>query len=472
MLTEILPALGRIVRGWWPALVVLAMRGSADTIGTLALLVDLVVGLGLFVALGTTGVVLRWATLRYRMVGDRLELRSGLLARSQRSIVAARVQNVEIVRGVLHRALGLAALRVETASGEGAEGALGGLRLDEALAIAEALRAGATAAPGVEQRVVVANGPWEVSLFGATSTPWALPLVAAVAVAQEAFVGRGGRDGSDLGGLAARADDVGYGVAAVMVVGVLVGTWLIGIGGAWLAHHGFRLVRADDGSLVVEEGLLTTRRASLPADRVQRVEVVEPVLRRLMGLATVRLESVSTRQGEPGQEHAQVVVPILPAEGVAAVLEEVLPSLPAGLLDGPWSPAHPRAVRRELIRAAVVGIAVAAGGAAIGPIGAAIGAAAAALNTGRVWLDVRSQGYQVTRGFVVVRRGWLERTTTVLSRDRVQTAEWEQGPVLRWVGLGEVTVSVAGSFVTLPLLDADEAWALAMALARRPAPAA
>jgi membrane protein YdbS with pleckstrin-like domain len=153
---------------------------------------------------------------------------------------------------------------------------------------------------------------------------------------------------------------------------------------------------------------------------------------------------------------------------VAAVLEEVLPSLPSGVLDGPWQPAHPRAIRREMIRATLVGVVLVAGGVAVGPIGAAVGGAAAALNAVRIWLDVVSQGYNVTLGFVVVRRGWLERSTTVLSRDRVQTAEWEQGPLLQWAGLGEVTVSVAGSFVTLPLLDADEAWALAMALARRP----
>src|SRR5690606_27886770 len=58
--------------------------------------------------------IVSWATTRYRITPERVELRSGLLRRSELSIPRDRVRTVNVTGKPLHRIFGLATVEVGT----------------------------------------------------------------------------------------------------------------------------------------------------------------------------------------------------------------------------------------------------------------------------------------------------------------------------------------------------------------------
>lgn len=114
-----------------PVAVVLALGGELDR-GVAISLGALFGGRALAVAADA----LRWRTTRYRIGPDRVELRSGLVRRSDRAVPRDRIRTVDVTATPLQRLLGLAVVRVGTGR-RGGDGDGGGLALD-AVATAEA----------------------------------------------------------------------------------------------------------------------------------------------------------------------------------------------------------------------------------------------------------------------------------------------------------------------------------------------
>ena len=75
------------------------------------------------------------------------------------------------------------------------------------------------------------------------------------------------------------------------------------------------------------------------------------------------------------------------------------------------------------------------------------------------WLDWAKQGWLVTDSAIVSRRGFFNRRTYIVSRDKLQSVHLVQGPLMRLHGLNRLVVSVAGSRIALPETgETDTAW--------------
>src|SRR5215211_4531562 len=101
---------------------------------------------------------LEWLRRSYTLEGGALRLEEGVLSRQLRAVPFDRIQQVDLVRKPLHRLLGVATLRVETAGGgSAAEVDLDVVTLAEARALRSSLlRAKAALAP--EQTGATAAG--------------------------------------------------------------------------------------------------------------------------------------------------------------------------------------------------------------------------------------------------------------------------------------------------------------------------
>lgn len=75
--------------------------------------------IGVLVVIGLVVRVLAWQRFRFSFDGEVLRVDEGVLSRNHRALDVARIQQVEVDRSLLARALGLASLRVETAGGSG-----------------------------------------------------------------------------------------------------------------------------------------------------------------------------------------------------------------------------------------------------------------------------------------------------------------------------------------------------------------
>lgn len=459
---NLLPRTWRVARGLWPLFLAMLYGGRSDPTG----MVDLLV-LGLFFVSTVGATIVHWATLRYRVADGRLEVMSGLFDRTARAVDPRRIQNVERVRNVFHRAAGLVEVRIETASGKEVEGTLSALSEAEADALISALEEARRAVGSIEAapedsgELIIDNGLSELFAFGATATRFGAGALVVFGIGMEML---GFLEPNDVESAEAFLSS---GAIVLVGIGVITGTWLIGTGSAMIRHYGFRLVQRGAG-LVATEGLLTQRRVELPLAKVQLVTVREPWLRRLVGFGSVHVETAAARQ-EGGTQAAEAVVPVVSRERIGEIVGRAIPGIGAGW-DVGLRPAHPMALRRGIVGAVVRGAIL--GGGLTAWLGAwgALGFLLVPLGVLAAWLDWRLQGWRIDERVVVARQGWFDRRTAVVPRDKLQSLEVLQGPLRRRWGLGVIVLRVAGSSVRLPDLGWEEALALQHALVNRPAP--
>lgn len=450
---NLLPRAWGFVRGWWPVLLVAfwSNGGGLDTETLADGAFFLLFGLG---AVGNT--VVHFLTLRYRVHRGRLEIRSGLLNRNKRVLSPDKVQNVEMVRNLFHRMSGLVEVRIETASGDEVEGLLSALTVEEASLLVHALssqrrRARDPEAPAAP--VLTSNTTRDLLRYGATST-----RVGGTAVVVAVLMEAAGLTDPEWASRLPLAMGV-VGIAAG-IIALLVGAWLLGIVNAAVRHHGFSL-SLDQDALVAEEGLFTRRRVELPVHKVQLVSVVEPWLRRLFGIGSMIIETAAARAGTGGTQRSLTMVPLVERHDVDRLVAHALPQVDVDLARGTLRPPSPRALTRGLIRAILQGFVVSVAATLWwGPWGALSVVAIPGMAV-LAWLDWKHQGWAITDEVVVSRRGYLNRRTQVVARAKLQSVDVDQGPLQRRYGLGEILLRVAGSSVAMPLLDHDEAFAIA-----------
>lgn len=462
VVVNLLPRTWRVIRSFWPFALALLWRGSADDTQTWASLLDAGILL-LFFSLTVGGTVWHWLTLRYRVVRGRLEIRTGWLNRKVRTIDPARVQNVELVRSLPHRVSGLVEVRIETASGDEVEGLLSALTVEAAetlrsrLETLSALRREDDDTEEADQ-VLLENGPRELFTYAATAGRLGAAAVALGAI----FEGVTWLAPERLGDLPGRAFD---GLGLALAIAVLTGAWMLGLVGTALRHWGFKLTR-HRRSLVVEGGLTTRRRLELPLAKVQVAQTREPLLRRWLGFGSVSIETAAARSGRGGTERRAALVPVVARDRLAELVRVAIPDLDVD----PWSVSlrrpHRRALVREVVRNVVPVVLLALVGAGLVSTWALLLLLLAPITAALAVLDWRHQGWLVTDRVVVARRGWLVRELVVVSRGKLQAASVSQSVLLRRLGLGQVSVRVAGTRVGLPLMAWDEGADVVRSLAR------
>ncbi|HEV8651493.1 MAG TPA: PH domain-containing protein [Actinomycetes bacterium] len=458
--------------------------------------------------------VLQWLRRSYVVEADALRVEQGVFARQLRVVPFDRIQQVDLVRKPLHRLLGVATLRVETAGGASASE----VDLDViALAEAESLRAallraraattgeapgtrpprgtkgeapgstkdqaprsaeggapggaegGAASGAGVPlpgtvgpaevagrplERDLVRLSLGEVALAGITSARAAAVLAVLSPVFQLLDQAPGWvLDRVDPEALAPSSPLV---VAALVPLAVLV--WLgLAAASSIVTHAGFVLARSDD-NLVVRRGLLERREAVVPLVRVQVVRIEESLLRRGLGFASVRIQSAGAA-GRSDDRASRLAVPILRADRVNQVLGELLPgAAPVPLLLAPPPTARRRAIVRRVVPALVAAVAVAV---VLRPWGLlALAAVPLAALAGEA--AYRNLGHARRAGFLTARQGALLRTTTVIPVAKAQSARVHASLFQRRAGLATLYVDVAGGG-TMPKVT-DESGATAEAL--------
>jgi putative membrane protein len=458
---------GTHVRRLWPLALLLAARRQWWLLA-----------LGALVLLAWS--TLEWLRRTYALEGGALRLEEGVLARKLRAVPFDRIQQVDLVRKPLHRLLGVATLRVETAGGgSAAEVDLDVVTLAEARALrASLLRAkaqvadapagpaaagrpgggpagtargmGAEVAAPPAERVLVRLRLGEVMLAGITGSRAAAALVVLgpLSQADDWFPGL-----SDW--LFQRFDPEAVAPTtpaaflAVAVVAVVV--WLgLAAASSVVTDHGFTLARVGD-DLVVRRGLLERREAVLPLGRLQVVRIEESLLRRLLGLASIRIQSAG-RTGGSDQTASRLAIPVLQRTEVNRLLGELLPgAAPMLRLLAPPPAARRRAVTRSLLRTAVLVAAVAlplllltSPGPAALSAGAVLVVAVLALAVVAGLAAYRNLGQAAGNGFLYARVGVAIRVTTVVPVAKAQSGSVRTSPFQRRSGLATLHVDIAG----------------------------
>ncbi len=382
-----------------------------------------------------------WRMHSFRITDDAVEVRSGILFRTQRKARLDRIQGINVVRPVLARIVGAAKLDI-TAAGHDANVQLAylgsvladGLRSD-VLRLASGVRAAEAAEAGAPGSGQVMAGPAVADQAAASRTAQVSD-----------FVGRRVNDflAPEFDPNTAPPASVvkipplrlagslvlsGFSIFVVVVIVLLVvgsaggAPWLLIvvlpglIGSASFYINRFTkslrysIAGTPDG-VRVGFGLLSTSNETLPPGRVHAVEVQQPLLWRPFGWWQIRIDTAghSREKGAAGQPNT-TMLPVGDQADVARVLELVLPTFTVehsdAILQGMNSRGHD----------------------------AFIGSPRRA-----VWLRPLSwqrTGFRMVDGVVLLRRGFVWRSLAIVPLARVQSLELQQGPIDRLLGLAE-----------------------------------
>jgi putative membrane protein len=280
-------------------------------------LAGVMLALGGVVVAAVVGYV-RWRHTTYSVASEALHFRRGVISPDEASVPLGRIQALDSTQGPVQRLFGVQELHVQTAGG-GSEGEIV-LRAVSAAAASELHAAAGLPAPVArdlpEWRLGL--GALLVTAVTAPQLSVILPLVGGFAAAGD-DVFFGGGEGERL--IDTLLDDPG--ALVLVVIAVAGAALLLSFLGAIVAFAGFSLVR-DGERLRIRRGLLARRAASVPLARVHAVDVVEGVLRRPFGLASVRMETAGYRSEAAA---AQTLLPLVRVRDVPQLLAEFVPAL-------------------------------------------------------------------------------------------------------------------------------------------------
>jgi putative membrane protein len=449
---NLIPRAWSTIRSMWPVLIFVVIGGE----GVGMRFVDLLVIL-LFALLSVWNTFIHWATLRYRIHQGRLEITQGLLNRQARTIDPSRIQNVELVQNLFHTWSGLVELRIDTAGEQTTEGLLSALSVEDATTLQNelaALGSLASTAETAQGEVVAEMGLAEILAFGLTQRT--IGTVAVITAVGLELMNQAGPDVTA---------DFTVNMQPAMVVAIFllafVASWTVSAVTSLFRYFGFKMRRLP-GAIRTTQGLTTKRKVEIPLTKVQLVRVDEPLMRRLMGYGTVLIETAGLGFVEGQQRQAEGMVPMVEQPELGRITALAAPHAEVN----PWTtklkPAHPRSLYRAMVGAAVrASLLIGLGMAFFGPIKWVLPIILPIALVG-AWLDWARQGWLVTPTAIVSRRGFFNRRTFVIARDKLQSIHRIQGPFMRLHGLSRVVVNVAGSRVSLPETgDADADWLVA-----------
>jgi putative membrane protein len=384
----------------------------------------------------------RLRTLRYRLTAEELVITTGRWFRGERHIPYTRIQNIDLVQGPLHRLFDVGEVRLETASGSGAEATLVVLsrsaERDLRVAVARGrhaagvavskLQAAPTAPVEPRSRVLALNfgelariavdpGRSMIPLGVLFGLAWEFDLFDRFDVRQR--IG----DWVDAGGF-------GYGWLDGLLVAfaVFFALTLFSLIGTSLMFSGFELRLVDD-QFRIRRGLLTKVRATLPRRRIQLVSVHESLIHRWMGRVRVRVGTAGKggMEGETKQEESWLA-PLMPQAELDGLLRQIDPRLAA---EAPQWRAFPRAAlhraRRKSIRIGVV----------LAAVLVLVWRYSDALPASSLWLaplplillwwkagfSHRHRAFALDGPRLALRDGWLTRRTSFLLMEKVQSVD-------------------------------------------------
>ena len=222
----------------------------------------------------------------------------------------------------------------------------------------------------------------------------------------------------------------------LVLVALALAAWALSSVGSLVSFAGFSVAR-DDDRLRIRRGLFQRSDAVVPIRRIHAVRVVEGVLRRPFGLATLRLEVAGYAEEASA---ARTLYPLLPRREVAAFLAELLPEL-ADEPDGLTAPP-PRAARRYVLPPAVAG--VIAGGAAclLVPSAAPWPLLIAPLLALNGWWSFQRRRLAPARRPARDALAPPRRTTLLTPAARLQEHAVAQNPFQRRAGVADLAVAV------------------------------
>lgn len=446
---------------------------------------------------GLAGLVLvslwQYATYRYRLLPDHIEIRSGLVARKLRQIAYARIHNVALHQTLLHRLFNVAEVRLESAGGITPEAQMRVLCMDRALALEQLVRArgqvvDAAIRPADHPAPVIAHATQplltlstaEIIRHGLISNR-GLVVVAAILAALGSFFddllesfsepltrsARAALNGLDAHHLTLDWVDFSLmGLALLLLMLALLR--LLSVALSLLQYHGF--VLGETGRrLTVSRGLLSKIRNSIPKRRIQAWQLQETWLHRRFNRRTLSVETAAGAAAQQQERGINALVPIATPATCDALVNHWLPD--AHWPPVQWQKLHRLAWLRRWLHTWLWLLPLSL--LAVWRLGS-WGTLVLLWLLPSAWLTwqaARHAGWSLSGGLVATRQGWWSKQWRFVEVEKLQNLRLSASPLDRLFGMRSLLLDTAGSTpfsrLSITCLPAAEAEQLLQTLARQ-----
>ncbi|HEY5808520.1 MAG TPA: PH domain-containing protein [Povalibacter sp.] len=439
-------------------------------------------------------------TYRYGFGPRGLVIHDGLFFRNVRQIEYPRIENIDVERGVLHRLLGVAEVKIATSTGGKPEALIRVLGLDAVQELREQIfnrerPAEAVAerqAPPVADEVLLHVPPSELIRYGLIDNRGLIVVAAFFGYlfqeGMSAFTERLIRTWvTDAHVTEFIALGIATQVAVVtsVIAIVVLALRLLSVVLALVTLHDFTLTRHQH-DFRIRHGLFTRVALNLRVRRIQSVHQTETLLHRLLHRVSLSVDLAGDSgvpEGGDTRSHTRTrwLAPICSGEQAAALTATALPD--ADLSQPPdWQPLAPGARTRLFRRSVYIVVLLCLLLTLIlhllpeaplspGPWILAIAAALITIAWFRAHIYVKNTRWALTRDVILFRHGWLTRRLVVAPRNRLQSVKFSTSPFDRRYRMANVSLDTAGAgslstSIRIPLLPVKVALRLANALYR------
>ena len=394
------------------------------------------------------GFYLSWRMHSFRITDEVVEVRSGILFRTNRKARLDRIQGINIVRPFFARLFGAAKLEVNQAGADANVqlSYLGSLAADdlrrEILRLASGTRTAAASATADE---TAGHGVIDRRLhefLAPELDPDAAPPESVVKIHPGRLIGSILLSGTTI------VIIIGVAAAIVSVLVFREFRILFGVIPALLGFGSFYVTRftkslrysiagTPDG-VRVGFGLLTTSNETLPPGRIHSVQVNQPLLWRQAGWWEIKVNraSHSSTSGAAGESNT-TILPVGDRSDVLRVLRLLLPSLTGEVAD-------------SLLDGGLFGKGSAGDGYTSSPPRAAW----------LRWFSWKRNGFAITPEGVLLRKGAVWRELIIVPTPRVQSVSVSQGPLYRRCRLASVHLHTVAGPISAKLGAVDQSVAL------------
>ena len=255
---------------------------------------------------------LYWRNYSFIVEQGSIRIEKGVFTKQEREIPSRRIQNIDVKRNIIHRALGVAQVDLETAGGGDTEASLKYVDEDDIDVIRENLRTSEEAVQEEEERdYLYEMDEVELGILGLVSINLGVVALILGIFGISATAGAG-------------AVDNGVAVAVVLggiMVFTLIATFVTTVASTINKFYGFRLWEEDD-KLRYERGLLNRAEGTTPLDKVQTYTIEENPVKRLLGFSTLKIETAGYAGEKAMEQGSEAAIPLATRREVEEFLEE------------------------------------------------------------------------------------------------------------------------------------------------------
>ncbi|WP_341729526.1 PH domain-containing protein [Brooklawnia sp.] len=366
-----------------------------------------------------------WRFTSFIIDDEQVRIERNFISQRSERIAFTKIQSVDVTQPLIARLLGLAALRIDVGGG-GSNASIEYLSRKRAYQLRDYL---ITRAHGTRTTVATAAGVPVGTAFSDISAAdraiVAVPpgrLLASMIVTNSTVVI-----------LVLVTGVVGFSIwtdtpLALASTSLLL-PWLLGMG-AYLLNRlrnewNFTLTMTPDGGLRTASGLTSLTSQTIPRNRVQAVDISQPLLWRAMGWYRVRIDVLGVPSESGEHVPANLLLPVGPGNDVSIVLGALWPRLAMNAIE-----MHPIPRRARWLR----------------------------------WLDAQTYSWGFDERVLIAAGGLLRKRTSIVPHARVQSVRISQGIIARRLRLADLQAHTTPGPVDVVCRHLDEADARMLAM--------